>query len=224
MFILPVMTKHTIIAIDGPAASGKGTLARKLAAHLDFAYLDTGTLYRYVGLHVLKSEKNPSDETSAVAAAQSLSAALKLEDLQNPALRTDAAGQAASEVGKFQAVRDALLQFQKDFAHTPQAGKKGVILDGRDIGTVICPDADVKLFVTASVEERASRRLKELESKQIAADFETVLADMKRRDERDSGREAAPLKAADDAHILDTSTMSAEDAFSEALSIIQKSL
>lgn len=214
------MSKHTIIAIDGPAASGKGTLAKRLAAHLGYAHLDTGLLYRLTGLRTLNAGKDPHNVEDAVATAQSLSKTLKPEDLTDPALRTDVAGVAASQVAKFAPVRDTLLQFQKDFAHNGDV--KGVVMDGRDIGTVICPDADVKFFVTASVEERANRRLRELQAKNIAVDFDTVLAEMKARDARDSDREAAPLKPAPDAHILDTSTRDADAAFSAALLIIHK--
>ncbi len=214
------MRKHTIIAIDGPAASGKGTLAKRLAAHLGYAHLDTGLLYRLTGLLLLNAGKDPNVEADAVSTAKNLSKTLKPEHLSDPALRTDKAGQAASQVGKFADVRTALLQFQKDFAH--KEGVKGVVMDGRDIGTVICPDADVKFFVTASVEERANRRMKELQSKNIAADFETVLDEMKTRDARDSERDAAPLKPADDAHILDTSALDADTAFARALEIINK--
>lgn len=214
---------HKIIAIDGPAASGKGTLARSLAHKLNYAYLDTGALYRAVALRVLDSGGNPEIEDEAIAAAKSLSKDLKPTDLQNPALRNDIIGQGASVVAKFPGVRDALFDFQRDFAAHPKTGAPvgGVILDGRDIGTVICPDADVKLFVTASVEERSKRRLAELTAKNIATDFETVLAEMKQRDARDSGRDFRPMKPADDAHILDTSTMGAEEALKQALSIIR---
>ena len=217
----PLTMAHMIIAIDGPAASGKGTLARKLAARLGYAYLDTGTLYRSVGKAVLDAGGNPADEIAAIAAAKSLEATLKPEDLQDPALRTDTIGQAASNVAKFTPVRDALLAFQKNFAAKPQAGIGGVILDGRDIGTVICPDADVKLFVTANMQERSKRRLKELQAKGIATDLETVLADMEARDARDAGRDVAPLKPAADAHIIDTSTMGEADVMELALSIIR---
>ncbi len=159
----------------------------------------------------------------AVRAAKSLSSSIKPEELQNPALRTDAAGQAASMVGKFASVRAALLDFQKDFANNKNndATLRGVVLDGRDIGTVICPDAPIKLFVTASVEERSKRRYQELTGKGIATSMDAVLADMMERDARDSGREAAPLKPAPDAHILDTSTMSAGEVLDHALSIIR---
>ncbi len=216
------MTQHMVIAIDGPAASGKGTLARKLAAELGFAYLDTGALYRCVGKAVLDAGGNPADETAAIAAAKSLQHTLKAEDLQDPALRTDTVGSAASNVAKFGEVRRALFEFQRNFAKTPQQGYGGVILDGRDIGTVIAPDADVKLFVTASVEERAKRRLAELTGKGIETDFETVLADMKQRDERDSARDAAPLKPADDAVFVDTSTMNADAVMAKALDAIRQ--
>lgn len=218
------MKDHIVIAIDGPAASGKGTLARKLAKHFGYAYLDTGALYRAVGKAVRDAGGDPEDESDAVAAAQNLAKTLKPEDLQNPALRTDAAGQDASRVAKFAGVRTALLQFQKDFAANPPEGVAGVVLDGRDIGTVICPDADVKLFVTASTEVRSKRRCLELTSKGIDTTMEAVLADMKERDARDSGRDTAPLKPANDAHILDTSDMDAEEAMDAALSIAKKSI
>lgn len=217
----PRIMSHMIIAIDGPAASGKGTLARKLAQRLGYAYLDTGALYRCVGKAVLDAGGDPADEATAIRAAQSLQNTIKAEDLQNPALRTDRVGQAASNVGKFPAVRQALFDFQKNFAKTPRQGSGGVILDGRDIGTVICPDADVKLFITASIEERSKRRLKELQSKGIATDFDTVLAEMKERDARDSGRDTAPLKPAADAHIIDTSAMSEGEVMELTLSIIR---
>ena len=212
---------HMIIAIDGPSASGKGTLARALAKTLGYAYLDTGALYRCVGLNVLTAGQNPENEADAVRAAQSLSTTLKPEDLGNAALRTDEVGQAASIVAKFAGVRQALFEFQRHFAHTPSPDYSGVILDGRDIGTVICPDADVKLFVTARVDERARRRYLELTNKGINTHYDDVLADMIKRDARDSGRDTAPLKPADDAHILDTSKMSATEVMNFALNIIQ---
>ena len=215
---------HMVIAIDGPAASGKGTLARKLAARLGYAYLDTGALYRCVGKAVLDSGGDPANEMDAIRAAKALS--LKPEDLQSPDLRNDTVGSAASNVAKFPGVRQALLEFQKNFAKDPDQGQDdkqfgGVILDGRDIGTVICPDADVKFFVTASMETRAKRRLAELTGKGIATDYDTVLADMKARDERDSSRDTAPLAAAADAHIIDTSAMSEGEVMERALSIIR---
>lgn len=218
------MSAHYVIAIDGPAASGKGTLARRLAQHLGFAYLDTGALYRAVGKAVRDGGGNPELESDAVFAAQNLAQSLKPEDLQNPALRTDEAGQDASKVAKYPQVRAALLQFQKDFAASPPEGIAGVVMDGRDIGTVICPDADVKLFVTATPEARSKRRYLEQSAKGLKTSMEAVVADMKERDTRDSGRDTAPLKPADDAHILDTSTMDADAAFAAALAIVLKGL
>ncbi len=212
--------KHIVIAIDGPAASGKGTLARKLAAQLGLAYLDTGALYRSVGKAVLDAGGDPADEAAAIAAAKMLEKTLKAEDLQNPAIRTDVVGQAASNVAKFPAVRDAMFAFQKNFAAKPPEGAKGVVLDGRDIGTVICPDADVKLFITASTEERSKRRLKELLGKGFQTDYDTVFADMKERDARDAGRDTAPLKAAPDAFVLDTSNLAEAEVMERALAII----
>jgi len=212
--------KHIVIAIDGPAASGKGTLARKLAAQLGLAYLDTGALYRSVGKAMLDAGGDPADEAAAIAAAKMLEKTLKAEDLQNPAIRTDVVGQAASNVAKFPAVRDAMFAFQKNFAAKPPEGAKGVVLDGRDIGTVICPDADVKLFITASTEERSKRRLKELLGKGIQTDYDTVFADMKERDARDAGRDTAPLKAAPDAFVLDTSNLAEAEVMERALAII----
>lgn len=215
----PSTMPHMIIAIDGPAASGKGTLARKLAQRLGYAYLDTGALYRAVAFRVLESGGNPDTEADAARAAK---APFKPQDLQNPALRTDDIGQAASTAAKFPSVRQALLEFQKDFAANPSdPAFGGVILDGRDIGTVICPDAPVKLFVTASTEERSKRRHLELTGKGIETTYEEVLADMLERDKRDSERSEAPLKPASDAHILDTSTMSEGEVMERALSIIR---
>jgi cytidylate kinase len=223
----PLAMAHMVIAIDGPAASGKGTLAKRLAQRLSYAYLDTGALYRCVGKAVIDAGGNPENEVDAVRAAKSLSETLSTKSLQDIALRTDLVGQAASTVAKFPAVRQALLDFQKEFAQKPAASHGdepqmgGVILDGRDIGTVICPNADVKLFVTASVEERAKRRLNELLSRGLSTDYETVLADMKERDERDSSRDTAPLKPAIDAHIIDTSTLSEGEVMERAISIIR---
>lgn len=217
----PSIMPHMIIAIDGPAASGKGTLARKLAARLGYAYLDTGALYRAVGKLVLDAGKDPGDETIAHDAAKSLSQNLKPEDLQNPALRTDDVGTAASKVAKFASVRAELLAFQKNFAKTPQSGFGGVVMDGRDIGTVICPDAPVKLFVVADTEERARRRLAELLGKGVNTSYDAVLKDMKERDARDSDRDTAPLKPAADAHIIDTTTLNEAEVMERALSIVR---
>ncbi len=219
----PSTMTHMIIAIDGPAASGKGTLARKLAQRLGYAYLDTGALYRAVALRVLDRGAKPEDEAQAIAAAKSLSVDLKPEDLQNPGLRNDVVGSAASVVAKMPAVRQALFDFQTGFAANPKTTDPvgGVILDGRDIGTVICPKADVKFFVTASTTVRAKRRFMELSAKGILTTQDAVLTDMVERDRRDAERDTAPLRPASDAHILDTSGMSESEVMERALSIIR---
>jgi len=207
-----------IIAIDGPAAAGKGTLARRLADHFSLALLDTGLLYRATGLKVLNSGGDPADVSAAAAAAR----ALDPEDLKNPELRADGAANAASKVAVIPEVRAALLEFQRDFAKNPPNGAKGAVIDGRDIGTVVCPGADVKLFITASAEVRAERRLKELQERGLEAIYARVLQDMKERDARDSGRDVAPLKPAEDAFFLDTSGLDAEAVFATALDHILK--
>lgn len=208
-----------IITIDGPAAAGKGTLARRLALALSLAYLDTGALYRAVGLMVLRGGGDPGDEASAVEAAENLDRSI----LDHPDLRGDAAAGAASKVAAIPAVRQVLLAFQRSFAASPPPGKKGAVLDGRDIGTVVCPDADVKLFITASAEARAERRLKELQARGIEAIYATVLQDMKERDARDQARAVAPLVPAEDAHILDTTDLDVDEAFEQALAIVDPS-
>jgi CMP/dCMP kinase len=208
-----------IIAVDGPAAAGKGTLARRLALALDLAYLDTGALYRAVGLSVLRAGGDPADEAAAVDAAENLDRSI----LDDPELRGDAAASAASKVAAIPAVRQVLLAFQRDLAANPPDGKQGAILDGRDIGTVVCPEADVKIFVTASPEARAERRLKELQGRGIEAIYANVLQDMKERDARDQARAVAPLVPAEDAHILDTTDLDADEAFEQALAIVDPS-
>ena len=195
------------IAIDGPAAAGKGTISKAVAAEFGFAHLDTGLLYRAVGAKVLAG-------TEAVQAAQNLQS----EDFGNADLRTTKVAEAASKVAAIPAVRLALLDFQIEFA----ARDGGAVLDGRDIGTVICPNADVKLFVTASAEVRADRRFKELSAKGDQTDFQKVLAAVIARDERDAARDVAPMVAAADAITLDTSDMSIENAVAQAISAIRK--
>ena len=207
-----------VIAIDGPAAAGKGTLARRVATELNLNYLDTGLLYRATGFAVLQSNEDPSDPASALKAAQNLQPA----DLDNDRLRDDECAQAASKVAAIQSVRDQLLAFQRSFAQTPPAGKKGSVLDGRDIGTVVCPDADVKLFVTASVAVRAERRLKELQNRGQDVIYAQVLKEMEERDARDRDRDTAPLKPAEDAILLDTSELSIEDVIAKAVKIISE--
>lgn len=209
----------TVIAIDGPAAAGKGTLARRVAAELGFDYLDTGLIYRAVGMNVDRAGFDPADPARAGEAARDL----QPEDLQADDLRGDDAAQAASKVAAIPEVRAALLDFQRRFAACPPSGK-GAVLDGRDIGTVVCPDAGIKLYVTASAETRARRRLLELQGKGVATTFETVLDDMRQRDERDSQRAVAPLKPAADAHLLDTSDLDADAAFDAAIAFIRAKL
>ena len=198
-----------IVAIDGPAAAGKGTLARRLAEALGLPYLDTGLLYRAVGRRVLQAGADPAD----AAAAQAHADALQPADLARADLRSPDADQAASLVAAVPAVRDALLAFQRGFART------GAVLDGRDIGTVIFPDADVKLFVTASVEARAERRWRE----HGARPLETVTAELRARDAQDAARATAPLRPADDAIVLDTTAMTPDQAFTAALAAVRAS-
>lgn len=195
------------VAIDGPAAAGKGTIGRAVAEHFGFAHLDTGLLYRAVGARVLRGER---PEVAAVALAP--------KDLADPdALRTPDVAQMASKVAVIPQVRDALLEFQRAFAH--RIG--GAVLDGRDIGTVICPRAEVKLFVTASAEVRAKRRMDELVGRGLEADYDVVLADVRARDARDTDRATAPMIAADDALTLDTSDMSIDAAIAAATQAVQ---
>lgn len=216
--------KPTVIAIDGTAASGKGTLARRLARELDFAFLDTGKLYRLVGYRVLQEGDDPADEAAARAMAEKLKDLISHADLDDPALGGDDAGQAASKVAAHPGVRSTLISLQKNFALAPPDGKKGAILDGRDIGTVICPDADVKFYIDADTAIRAQRRHKELHSKGISVTYDAVLADMRERDARDAGRAAAPMKAADDAVVIDTSEMDIETAYKALLSVVQQKI
>ena len=203
-----------IIAIDGPAASGKGTLGKKLAAHYGLRHLDTGLLYRAVALAVLDAGCAPDDVAVAVAAAKALDPAL----FDEAALKGPDVGEAASVVSAIPKVREALLAFQRDFAARPP----GAVLDGRDIGTVICPAADVKIFVTASPEVRAARRAREYGAAGQPVDEAAVLADIRKRDERDMNRAAAPLKQAPDAHLLDTSDLDIDAAVGAAIAIVAR--
>jgi CMP/dCMP kinase len=205
-----------VIAIDGPAASGKGTLARRLAAHYGFHHLDTGLTYRAVAHQLLEAGAPLDDE--ALAARTALS--IDLGALNRDVLSAHEIGEAASKVAVMPQVRKALVEAQRRFAATPP----GTVLDGRDIGTVVCPDAPVKLFVTASPEVRADRRTAEIASSGKPADYDQVLADIRRRDARDSGRSDSPLKPADDASMIDTSDQSIDEAFETAKSIIDAAL
>jgi CMP/dCMP kinase len=202
-----------IIAIDGPAASGKGTLAKRLAAHFGLPHLDTGLLYRAVARTILDRNSDLAHEPTATLVAQSLDTS----HLDDPRLREREMGEAASLVSGFQPVRDALIEFQRRFA----AQLPGAVLDGRDIGTVVCPLADVKLFITAAPEERARRRHLELLERGEIAEFTTILEDIRRRDERDLTRSTAPLRIADDALVLDTTSLDPEAAFRAALDLVE---
>jgi CMP/dCMP kinase len=221
---MPTIQLTPIIAIDGLSASGKGTLARRLAGKLDFAWLDTGLLYRAAGLMALEAGAPLDDMETLTAFANKLNMKAFIARLDDPLLRGDEAAQAASKVAPCAPLRAALLKFQRDFAHHPPDGKEGAVLDGRDIGTVVVPEAQVKIFVTADVETRARRRFKELRAQGEDVSESAVLADMRARDERDQTRATAPAKPADDAVMLDTTNMNADEAFAAALAIVQEKL
>jgi len=204
------------IAVDGPAASGKGTLSRRLARHFGLNYLDTGSLYRAVALSALENNVPLDDEEALSKVANSLGD----EILSDPRLREPGVGEAASKIASLQAVRDTLLNFQRQIAETAP----GAVLDGRDIGTVVCPNADVKLFVTASSEVRAERRFKELISKGQDVTFDDIFAEIERRDARDSSRSAAPLVKAADAHLLDTTNLDIEKALDAAVLLVNQAI
>ncbi|MCB1532704.1 MAG: (d)CMP kinase [Alphaproteobacteria bacterium] len=216
-----------VIAIDGPAASGKGTLARAIAQELGFAHMDTGALYRASAYELIKAGMSARDKTDALKAAQILVKKIKAADMPDdilgkPSLREDRIGQKASIIAAYPKVREALNILQQDFAASPPRPYKGAVLDGRDIGTVICPDADVKIFVTADDEVRAQRRTKELQSRGLDVTYEAVLKDMRERDARDTARTAAPMKQAPDAYVLDTSALTQAEMLSQALEIIRE--
>ena len=218
------VNRTVVIAVDGPAASGKGTLARRLAAHFGYAHLDSGLLYRATALRLLRRGDDPGSEAAAVDASRGITAA----DLGDAALRGDEVAAAAGVVAAFAGVRAELRQFQLDFIARPPGGEAGtatgppagVVMDGRDIGTVICPGADVKIFVDASPETRAKRRLKELRERGVESIYSGVLQDMKERDARDRGRRVAPLVPAQDAYLLDTTELDADAAFAAVLEFI----
>ena len=208
------MTAPLVIAVDGPAASGKGTVAARLARTYDLPFLDTGLLYRAVGIKVLDAGGSLDDEAAAERAARTLDANGLSDD---PRLTTGEAGEAASRVAGYPGVRAALLDLQQAFASQPG----GAVLDGRDIGTVIAPDAPAKLFITATPETRATRRWKQLKARGDDISFEDMLADIVRRDERDAGRGSAPMVQAEDAVLLDTTEMDIETAFDAARRIVE---
>ncbi len=205
-----------IIAIDGPAAAGKGTLARRIADALGYAHLDTGALYRAVGLAVRRAGNDPADADAALAAAKTLDPA----GLSDPALREEETGKAASIVSAHPAVRAALLDFQRQFAQRPPQNAQGAVVEGRDIGTVVCPDADVKLFIDADLEVRAARRLAELRQNDPDHKLDDIRAEMAARDERDRNRADSPLRPASDAHLLDTTDLDIDGAFVAAMKVI----
>jgi len=206
-----------IIAIDGPAAAGKGTLAKRLAAKFDFALLDTGALYRAVALTLIKAGLDPADEVAAAC----VSADFDLSIISDPQLRAETTGGAASLVAAMPDVRRNLLQLQRNYANNPPEGKKGIVLDGRDIGTVVCPKADLKLYVTASAEVRARRRMEEAVLRGEKAEYVDILAEVKERDERDMNRAQAPLKPAADALLLDTTLLDIDAVFLRAVQIVE---
>ncbi len=218
------MNNAKIITIDGPAASGKGTLSKNLAIALNFAHMDTGALYRAVAYEVLQANNNPEDVTGALMACDELQSKINSQNnpLINPDLRTEKISNAASKVASLQKVRKRLIDIQRNFANNPPDGFNGTILDGRDIGTIICPKAPLKLYITANLEIRAKRRMKELQLKGLSVTYEAVLEDMRARDARDSGRKASPLKPADDAVIIDSSDLSEAKILEQALTYAKK--
>lgn len=205
-----------LITLDGPAGAGKGTLGHRLAQIYNLDFLDTGLLFRAVGYKIAGSKKSTPDETFAIEAAESLT----LKDLDNPSLREENIGNLASKIAAIPRIRSILLQFQRDFAIHFNPAKQGVILDGRDIGTVVFPDAPCKIFVTASPEIRAKRRLKELHEKQNNSIYEVVLEDIKERDTRDKTRGISPLCPAKDALVLDTSELSIDEVVEKACAFV----
>jgi cytidylate kinase len=209
----PARRRPLVIAVDGPAASGKGTIARALAGHYGLPHMDTGLLYRAVALNLWRWGGDPSSEFEALRACAMLSI-----DPADEELRSEPVSRIASSISAYPAVRTALLERQQEFAGQPG----GAVLDGRDIGTVVAPNARAKLFVTASPEVRAERRVRELLERGLPAHYDDVLADVRARDERDSTREVAPLKQADDAMLLDTSTLDIDQAVAEAIRVIDE--
>jgi cytidylate kinase len=209
-----------VVAIDGPAAAGKGTLARALADRFQLAHLDTGKLYRATALVVLEAGEDPRDPSGAAAAARRIDAQL----LDDPRLREERVAAAASILSAIPEVRRALLAFQRDFAAHPPPPAKGAVLDGRDIGSVVCPQAPVKLYLTASAEERARRRVEELRARGVPVIYDDVLADLKERDLRDSMRDASPLTAARDAVVVDTTAMAPGCVLERASALVAPAL
>ena len=220
--VAPDAARKIVIAIDGPAASGKGTLARKLAERLGYAFLDTGALYRAVAMATLELGGDPSQIKDVEPALGIIGRNLTMELLDSPILRRPEISEAASKVAALPKVRSELLEFQRQFAKNPPGNVGGAVLDGRDIGTVVCPDADIKLFVTATAEERAQRRFKELQLRHPQLTLERVLEDIVARDQRDSSRKVAPTIPAEDAYLLDTTKLSPEEVLGEATRVVQE--
>jgi cytidylate kinase len=209
------LSRAPVIAVDGPAASGKGTIARAIAAHFGLPHMDTGLLYRAVALRLWRWGGDPGNEFEALRACHELGF-----DPEDPELRGEPVSKVASMISAYPSVRSGLFERQREFASQPG----GAVLDGRDTGTVIAPQADAKLFVTATPEVRAARRLNELEARGATAHYDDVLADIRSRDERDSGRDVAPLKPALDSLLLDTSELTAEEAIAEAIKLVSSRL
>jgi len=205
-----------VIAVDGTAASGKGTLAKKLARHFGFAHLDSGALYRLTALAVLEAKGDPQNEADALKGAQTID----FNRAGDPAIRTDVVGKAASHVAAIPAVRDALLEFQRNFLAHPPGGSPGAVMDGRDIGTVICPSATAKLYVDARLPVRARRRWAELKAMGIRRTEQDVVTELGARDQADKNRPISPLKQAPDADLLDTSDLGIDAAFAAALALV----
>ncbi len=215
------MSDAPIITIDGPSASGKGTLARRLADKLEFYYLDTGAIYRVLALHLLSHKIDPDNAEAATAEAEAFARTFVPAMTEIPEIRTDIVAQATSKASRHPGVRAALLQIQRDLANTPPKPCKGAVLDGRDTGTVVCPDAPLKIFLTADPAERAARRTKELLSRGLDVTYEAVLQDLEARDLRDASRDVAPLRPAQDAATVDTSAMDADAALEFVLSLVR---
>ena len=213
-----------IITIDGPSASGKGTLARKLAARLGYYYLDTGAIYRVLALHLLQNGLDPDNAETSTAEALKLATNFDAALMDNPAIRNDEVAQATSKSSRHEGVRAALLDLQRNIASNPPKPFKGAVLDGRDTGTVVCPHAPLKFFLTASAAERAKRRTKELLSRGIETTYAAVLRELEERDERDSTRAVAPLRPAHDAATVNTDGMDADAALAHVLGIVRESL
>lgn len=209
-----------IIAIDGPAGAGKGTAAKSIARHYNLAHLETGLLYRALAFKVLENNLK-LDDKNKIAAFSSL---ITLDDLQNKDLRSEEIGNLASKIASFPEVRQALLDFQRKFANTSPPGFKGTILDGRDIGTLVCSQADIKFYITAKLEIRAQRRLKELQQRGIESIYTAVIQNMMDRDIRDESRQQAPLMVAKDAYVIDTSDLSPDDVLKQMITVIEQHL